>query len=204
MAKLVSVGIKPEGSYNCHPGGVSKVKISFPIIGGTPAKFGSSNPELAAKIAKKHGGFFCGKVKSVMFSQIHLTDLENDIEAIEQINRHRDEILRIATDNIVECSKPHIANHPMHAAAFDDRGYGIVSCYNALPLAGGSSTLTRINLKEVALRSRDETDFFANVLPRYMELNFRLIESRIDFLFEQSNFFTSFLVDEGWIVVHDD
>ena len=39
-----------------------------------------------------------------------------------------EEILAIASNNIVECSKPHIANHPVHAAAFDERGYGIVSC----------------------------------------------------------------------------
>lgn len=110
-----------------------------------------------------------------------------------------EEILRLATDNIVECSKPHIANHPLHAAAFDERGYGIVSCYNVLPVAGGSSTLTRVNLKEVALRSRGEADFFDNVLPHYLEMNFRLAQSRIDYLFETSNFFESFLVDEGWI-----
>lgn len=110
-----------------------------------------------------------------------------------------DEILTIATNNIIECSKPHIANHPIHAATFDERGYGIVSCYNALPIAGGSSTLTRVNLKEVAQRARSEADFFDNVLPYYVELNFRLAESRIDFLFNESNFFNSFLVDEGWI-----
>jgi YjjI family glycine radical enzyme len=110
-----------------------------------------------------------------------------------------DDILAIATNNIVSCSKPHIANHPLHAGTFDARGYGIVSCYNALPLAGGSSTLTRVNLKEVALRAESEADFFADKLPHYLELNFRLAESRIDFLYNQSNFFNSFLVDEGWI-----
>lgn len=110
-----------------------------------------------------------------------------------------EEILPIAIGNIVACSKPHIANHPVHAATFDERGYGIVSCYNALPIAGGSSTLTRVNLKEVALRANDEADFFANVLPHYLDLNFRLTQSRIDFLYESSNFFDSFLVDEGWI-----
>ena len=110
-----------------------------------------------------------------------------------------DQILAIATNNIVECSKPHIANHPVHAETFDERGYGIVSCYNALPLAGGASTLTRVNLKEVALRSADEADFFANVLPHYLELNFRLAENRIDYLFNESNFFDSFLIEEGWI-----
>ncbi len=110
-----------------------------------------------------------------------------------------DEILAIASNNIVECCKPHIANHPVHAAAFDERGYGIVSCYNVLPIAGGASTLTRINLKEVALRSSSEDDFFASQLPRFVELNFRLTQSRIDYLFNESNFFDSFLVNEGWI-----
>jgi YjjI family glycine radical enzyme len=110
-----------------------------------------------------------------------------------------DDILAIATNNIVSCSKPHIANHPLHAATFDERGYGIVSCYNALPLAGGSSTLTRVNLKAVAQRSESEADFFDHKLPHYLELNFRLAESRIDFLYNQSNFFNSFLVEEGWI-----
>ncbi len=110
-----------------------------------------------------------------------------------------DEILEIATNNIVECSKPHIANHPIHENTFDDRGYGIVSCYNALPVAGGSSVLTRINLKKVAENSKDEADFFDNILPKYIDLNFRLTEPRIDYLFNQSNFFDSFLIEEGWI-----
>lgn len=110
-----------------------------------------------------------------------------------------DEILKMATDNIVECSKPHIANHPIHRDTFDERGYGIVSCYNALPVAGGASTMPRLNLFEVAKRAKSIPDFFDNVLPHYMELNFRLGEARLDYLFNHSNFFTSFLVDEGWI-----
>ncbi len=110
-----------------------------------------------------------------------------------------EEILAIASNNIVECSKPHIANHPVHAEAFDERGYGIVSCYNVLPLAGGASTLARVNLKEVALRSGGEESFFSDLLPRYVELNFRLAQARVDYLFDESNFFHSFLVEEGWI-----
>lgn len=110
-----------------------------------------------------------------------------------------DEILQIATNNIVECSKPHIANHPMHTDTFDEKGYAIVSCYNALPLAGGAATLIRLNLKEVALRSKNTDDFFETVLPHYVDLNFRLIDARMQYLFEDSNFFTSFLVEEGWI-----
>ena len=110
-----------------------------------------------------------------------------------------DALLAQAVGNILACCKPHIANHPLHRAAFDARGYAIVSCYNALPLAGGASTLTRINLREVALRSRDATHFLTEVLPHYAELAFRLMQARIDHLYERSGFFDSFLVAEGWI-----
>ncbi|MDO8358573.1 MAG: YjjI family glycine radical enzyme [Devosia sp.] len=110
-----------------------------------------------------------------------------------------DEILALAVGNIVACSKPHIANHPLHVEAFDARGYGIVSCYNALPLAGGASTLTRLNLKKVAERSEDEAHFLAEVLPHYVALTFRLMRERIAYLFHRSGFFESFLVAEGWI-----
>jgi YjjI family glycine radical enzyme len=110
-----------------------------------------------------------------------------------------EQILHVATDNIVACSKPHIANHPVHADTFDGRGYGIVSCYNALPAAGGASTLTRLNLKEVAERAENAEDFIALALPHYAELTFRLMQARIDYLYDQSGFFDSFLVQEGWI-----
>jgi YjjI family glycine radical enzyme len=110
-----------------------------------------------------------------------------------------DALLARAVGNILECSKPHIANHPLHAAAFDSRGYGIVSCYNALPLAGGASTLTRLNLRKVAERSQDRRGFLDEMLPRYVDLTFRLLRARIGYLFEESGFFESFLVSEGWI-----
>ena len=110
-----------------------------------------------------------------------------------------DAILEQAIANITICSKPHIANHPLHQAVFDDDGYGIVSCYNALPIGGGASTLTRVNLAKVAEQSRDADDFLTVVLPHYVDLNFRLTEARVDYLFNQSGFFDSFLVTEGWI-----
>ncbi len=108
-------------------------------------------------------------------------------------------ILSLAIDSILRCSKPHIANHPLHSSAFDARGYGIVSCYNSLPLAGGASSLTRLNLNEVAQRSTGEANFLNDVLPFYVERSFRLLQARTDYLFEESGFFESFLVEEGWI-----
>ena len=110
-----------------------------------------------------------------------------------------DELLQIAVSNICECSKPHIANYPIHASAFDTQGFGIVSCYNSLPLAGGANTLVRLNLKEVALKASSLGDFFTNALPHYCQLTFELIEARAKFLHQESNFFNSFLVQEGLI-----
>ena len=110
-----------------------------------------------------------------------------------------DKLLQQATDNICECSKPHIANYPIHAQTFDDSGFGIVSCYNSLPLAGGANTLVRLNLKQVALLAIDTQDFFTNTLPYYCQLMYELIEARSRYLHEESHFFTSFLVEEGLI-----
>lgn len=115
-------------------------------------------------------------------------------------NQTPDELLAIAISNICETSKPHIANYPMMQKDFDEKGFGVVSCYNSLPIAGGGSTLSRINLKEVAIRANDIDDFFNATLPYYCEKQTELIEARTEFLYEKSNFFeSSFLVEEGLI-----
>lgn len=108
-------------------------------------------------------------------------------------------LLRQATDNICVCSKPHIANYPVHAKAYNNTGFGIVSCYNSLPLGGGSNTLVRLNLKEVATKSENKEDFINVVLPEYCKIMFNLIDVRSAFLHEKSNFFKDFLTTEGLI-----
>ncbi|AGH80048.1 hypothetical protein PCNPT3_00530 [Psychromonas sp. CNPT3] len=113
-----------------------------------------------------------------------------------------DDLLRQVTQNICECSKPHIANYPLHASAFDESGFGIVSCYNALPLGGGANTLVRMNLKEVAKKSKNKENFFNIQLPKYCALMFDLIDVRSTFLHEKSHFFSEFLVQEG--LIHED
>lgn len=113
-----------------------------------------------------------------------------------------DDLLRQATSNICECSKPHIANYPIHAAAYGDKQFGIVSCYNSLPLAGGSNTLVRMNLKQVATQAANREDFLTQVLPRYSQLMVELMDARSSHLHEKSNFFSGFLTTEG--LIHED
>ncbi|WP_104035869.1 YjjI family glycine radical enzyme [Vibrio jasicida] len=110
-----------------------------------------------------------------------------------------DALLKQATQNICECSKPHIANYPMHANAYEGARFGIVSCYNSLPLAGGSNTLVRMNLKEAANRADNRDDFFNNVLPEYHGLMVDLMDARASHLHEKSEFFKGFLTQEGLI-----
>lgn len=113
-----------------------------------------------------------------------------------------DDLLRLAASCICECSKPHIANYPIHANTFDEKGFAIVSCYNSLPLAGGANTLVRLNLKEVARAAKDSSDFIESTLPHYCDLMYELIEARTQFLHNDSNFFNSFLVQEG--IIYED
>ncbi|WP_038889452.1 YjjI family glycine radical enzyme [Vibrio campbellii] len=110
-----------------------------------------------------------------------------------------DDLLKQATQNICECSKPHIANYPIHANAYEGARFGIVSCYNSLPLAGGSNTLVRMNLKEAANRADNCDDFFINVLPEYHGLMVELMDARASHLHEKSEFFKGFLTQEGLI-----
>lgn len=137
--------------------------------------------------------------RAILRADAELQQIAPNLTLLFDPHTSGDALLELAADNIIATSKPHIANHPIHAATFDDRGYGIVSCYNALPVGGGASTLVRLNLKEVAARSCDQADFFARALPFYMERTFDLMRARVDYLFNQSHFFDSFLVAEGWI-----
>ena len=109
-----------------------------------------------------------------------------------------DELLGLAARSIAAVNKPHIANHPMMSADFPE-GYGVVSCYNTLPLGGGSHTLTRLNLKESGRRHGGDPDsYLADTLPEHVELVFDVIEARVRFLVEESGFYDhNFLVREG-------
>jgi YjjI family glycine radical enzyme len=111
-----------------------------------------------------------------------------------------DELLREAAISIAKVNKPHIANHPMMASDFPE-GYGVVSCYNTLPLGGGSHTLVRLDLSASARRHEGDIEqYLTETLPEHVELTFEVIEARVRYLVEEAGFFeNSFLVDEGLI-----
>jgi YjjI family glycine radical enzyme len=109
-------------------------------------------------------------------------------------------LLREAAVSIAHVNKPHIANDPMISRDFPE-GYGVVSCYNTLPLGGGAHTLVRLDLSRSAALHRGDIEAYLNTtLPEHVELTFEVIEARVRYLVEEARFFEhSFLVDEGII-----
>jgi YjjI family glycine radical enzyme len=109
--------------------------------------------------------------------------------------RTPDSLLHDAMETIVAAGQPHLVNHPMMVADLGER-YGVVSCYNSLPIGGGAHTLVRLNLKEVALVHTGAPDaFLTDTLPQVVELASELMESRIRYLVEQAGFF-----EHSWLV----
>jgi len=110
-----------------------------------------------------------------------------------------DEFAKEAIITGLKAAKPYFANHKMFVDDFGEE-YGIASCYNGLPKAGGSYTLMRLNLKKLAESSLNIEDFIENKLPYGVKVMSELIDERIRFLKEESGFFESnFLVKEGLI-----
>lgn len=96
------------------------------------------------------------------------------------------------------CANPAICNHKAHKDTYGE--YGISSCYNILPIGGGSYTLTRIVLPKLAKEACSKEQFLTELLPDCLEHMGGYMNERIRFLVEESNFFeTSFLVKEGFI-----
>ena len=76
----------------------------------------------------------------------------------------------------------------------------ISSCYNILPIGGGSYTLTRIVLPKLVPEAESREQFLTETLPDCLQRMGDYMNERIRFLVEESNFFeTSFLSREGFI-----
>lgn len=104
-----------------------------------------------------------------------------------------------AIDCALHCAKPSFANHPMFKSELGD-GYVIASCYNGLLLGGGSYTLCRLILGNIAKRAKNIQDFKERELPYVLDIMARYMDARIKFEVEESGFFeNNFLAREGFI-----
>jgi len=98
-------------------------------------------------------------------------------------------------------AKPSFAHHPRFAGEFSSAGYeryAIASCYNGLPVRGGSTTLVRLNLARLAETARDRDDLMTRALPDAVAAMLALMDVRVGFRVTRSGFFeSSFLLREG-------
>ncbi len=110
-----------------------------------------------------------------------------------------DEYLKEAVECALVSAKPSFANHNMFSKEFKGE-YVIASCYNGLYLGGGSYTLCRLILGNIAKRSSSIEDFKTKQLPYVMDVMAKYMDARIKFEVEESGFFeNNFLAREGFI-----
>lgn len=110
-----------------------------------------------------------------------------------------DDFAHLAINTALAAAKPSFANHKMFSGEFG-KDYVIASCYNGLPLGGGSYTLCRLILGNIAKRAESIEDFKANQLPYVMDIMARYMDTRVRFEVEESGFFeNNFLAKEGFI-----
>jgi YjjI family glycine radical enzyme len=108
-----------------------------------------------------------------------------------------DEFALEAVRTALVSAKPSFANHEMFVS---DLGinYSIASCYNGLPIGGGSFTLARLVLARLAKKADNPEHFLNEILPDAVSEMSQFMDHRINFIVEDSGFFeSSFLIKEG-------
>lgn len=128
-----------------------------------------------------------------------LQDAVPNLTMLVHPERTSDEFLTECVECALKTAKPSFANDVMFRKELGD-DYVIASCYNGLVEGGGSFTLSRLILANIAKRSENLKDFRENQLPRVLDVMARYMDERIRFIVEESGFFESnFLSLEGLV-----
>lgn len=110
-----------------------------------------------------------------------------------------DDYAKDAILTALKSAKPSFANHKMFSKEFP-KEYVIASCYNGLYYGGGSYTLCRLILGNIAKRADNIKHFKEEVLPYVLDMQAKYMDARVKFIVEDSGFFENhFLAKEGFI-----
>ncbi len=110
-----------------------------------------------------------------------------------------DDFAEMAAQTALISAKPSFGNHKMFVNELGE-DYVVASCYNGLKLGGGSYTLCRVLLGNLAKKADGIDDFMNRALPETLEIMAAYMDERIRFIVEESGFFESnFLAKEGFI-----
>ena len=129
-------------------------------------------------------------------------ELENAIPNLTlkyNLSKTSDSFAIQAINTALTTAKPSFANDEMFSKDFKG-DYSIASCYNGLPIGGGSLTLVRLNLAFLCKKASSTEDFLNNILPCAVKHMCSYMDERIRFIVEESNYFeSSFLIRENLI-----
>ncbi|MBF9015126.1 MULTISPECIES: YjjI family glycine radical enzyme [unclassified Oceanispirochaeta] len=104
----------------------------------------------------------------------------------------------LAAKSCLLVSKPSFSNDVSYNKDVGD--HALCSCYNALPFAGGAYTLLRLRLGTIARAAASLEVLLKELLPEVAGHMLSMMDKRIKFIVEESNFFeSSFLQEEGFI-----
>lgn len=110
-----------------------------------------------------------------------------------------DDLGTTAIEAALDCAKPSFAKDSLFKEELGE-DYGIASCYNGLPVAGGAYTLTRLMLARVAEGAKNAVDFMDRVLPWAIDTMLGFMDAKIEFLVSETPFFeNNFLIKEGFV-----
>lgn len=137
--------------------------------------------------------------RMIMEAETELEDAVPNITMKYEEGITPDEFALCGIRTALHSAKPSFANHKMFRKELSE-DYVIASCYNGLKLGGGSYTLCRLILGNIAKRAKNIKDFKENQLPYVCDIMARYMDERIKFEVEESGFFeNNFLVKEGFI-----
>lgn len=104
----------------------------------------------------------------------------------------------LAAKSCLVAAKPSFSNDVTYNQDVGD--HALCSCYNALPFGGGAYTLSRLRLGTIARAAGSLEVLLNELLPKVSKLMLSMMDKRISFIVEKSNFFESnFLQKEGFI-----
>ncbi|MDX9722209.1 MAG: YjjI family glycine radical enzyme [Myxococcota bacterium] len=154
--------------------------------------------------------------RAILQLERELRQVVPNLSLLVDPTRTPDAFLLEAIQCCFDSAKPHFVNHPLVSRAFERPNaerpvaahpYGVASCYNSLPVGGGSYTLVRLNLARAAEHFDGSiATFLDEELPRLVEAGCELLAARSRYAVEQSPFFghngsgpAHFLVAEGLV-----
>ncbi len=134
----------------------------------------------------------------ILKASLELKSPTPNITLLYDENLTSDEFANEALKVSMKGAKPSFANYQMYEKEME--GFAIVSCYNALPVGGGGYTLPRIRMGTLAMSCSSLEECMNDVLPKVVDSMLHIMDTRIKFLVEESDFFEShFMVQEGFL-----